>query len=159
MRSMEECDGYRSLLAAVEKDELKSPGHHDYRGKLQWVIERVKYYADKMGVDAADLLDAWEKQRNYWYMNYYQDCNQPLIDEGKVRVFSTVDDLMSAIGDKGFRCPKCDGVSRDPYCCTCEGCDWTAFGLFRTLGKGVTVVVVEKLQSNHIFMPIAWEER
>lgn len=164
-----DCDGYRKLLAAVEYDETKKPRFHDYRGKLNWIVNRAKHYAEKTGLSPEAILDAWDAGRNYWYMNYFQDANQPLLDAANVRVFQTVDEIWQSIGDKGFRCPYCNGVSKDPSKCDSglqvkrlngkglETCNWKAYGLFRDLGKGVHLFCVEKMRSQLIFMPIAWE--
>jgi hypothetical protein len=97
-------------------------------------------------------------------MNYYQDCNQPMINSERVRVFETRDDLLQSIGKTGFRCPACDGVSTSPYECTSgkemskgKICDWKVYGLFGDLGKGVFVYLKDSLRGDTIFMPVAWE--
>lgn len=158
-----DCEGYRKLLAAVERDESQSRGGHNYRGKLAWVVARAKHYAEKTGLSAESILDSWESRRTYWYMNYYQECEQPEIKGDNVRVFETVADLLASIGKEGFRCPMCSGVSKSPYECDSglkvdgKTCDWKVYGLFRDLGKGVSVFVKEKLKGESLFMPVAWE--
>jgi hypothetical protein len=159
-----DCEGYKKLLAAVEDDERKSPGFHDYRGKLEWAVDRAYHYAEKTGIPVEDILTAWENQRRYWYMNFYQDSNQPLLTGDRVRVFNTIDSLQAAIGDGGFRCPRCGGISKSPYECDSgqemepgQVCDWKVYGLFRDLGKGAFVFVKEKMRGQIIFMPVAWE--
>lgn len=167
-----DCPGFKRLSEAVEKDASESKSH-DYRGKLAWVVERAQHYAEKTGLAAADILDAWEARRDYWYMNYYQDANQPEIQSDKVRVFETVDELRAAIGNSGFRCPHCKGLTTNPYECNSgvklklklmngsgkpEPCNWKGYGLFGHMGKGICVFVKSELAANHIFMPIAWEE-
>jgi hypothetical protein len=165
MKVIEESEGYKKLLASVERDEKESPNHHDYRGKFSWAIERANHYAEKTGLEAADILDSWEKDRSYWYMNYYQDANQPEIKSDTVKVFETLDDLRESIGKEGFRCPACGGVSKDPYVCNSgklfdkKVCDWKAYGLFGTLDKGVAIYVKSELKGETIFMPIAWEKK
>jgi hypothetical protein len=158
--------GYAKLLAAVERDEETSPGVHDYRGKLAWVTSRAEHYARIAGLRPTDVLDAWERDRDYWYMNYYQDCNQPEIEGDAVRVFDTPEDARLAVGASGFRCPACGGVSKSPYECDTgldmhpgETCDWKSYGLFRTLGKGVHVFVKSEMKIQEIFMPIEWEPK
>ena len=162
---IEECEGYKKILAAVERDEEKSPHFHDYRGKLNWVIERAKHYSEKTGIPESDILDSWEKGRSYWYMNYYQECNQPRLDSEKGRIFETQDELLQSIGNYGFRCPMCGGVSMSPYKCTSgnemskgQVCDWNVGGLLRDLGKGVFIFVKDKMRGETIYMPLAWEE-
>jgi hypothetical protein len=154
---IEQCEGYKKLLAAVEHDEQKSPKFHDYRATLAWTVARAQHYADKTGIPASEILDAWERSRNYWYMNFYQESNQPEIKDGNVRVFDTVDSMLASVGKAGFRCPKCAGVSNSPYECSVKPCDWKVYGLFRALGKGIYVFVKEKVAGELLFMPIAWE--
>ena len=156
--SIEACDGYKSLLAAVERDETKDPKFHDYRGKLAWIVARAAHYSEKTGIPAAEILDAWERDRSYWYMNYYQDANQPSIEGNRVRVFATAKELLESIGKPEFRCPKCSGVSQSPYACTVAPCDWKVYGLFGDLGKGVYVFVKEQVRGELLFMPVRWEE-
>lgn len=168
MREITECEGYKKLLAAVESDEESSTKCHDYRGKLNWVIERAKSYAEKTGLDACDILNQWEKKRSYWYMNYYQGCNQPELNRERVRVFDSQDEFILSIGNgkDGFRCPTCGGVSKSPYRCTSgkkmskdKICDWNVGGLFHDLGKGVFVFLKDKMDGETIFMPLAWENQ
>ncbi len=163
-----ECEAYKKLISAVEADRQKWPGVHNYLGKLAWVLDRAKHYAEKTGLDACDILNSWEKERSYWYMNFYQDANQPLIEDGKVRVFETLDELHTSIGENGFRCPFCGGVSKSPYECDSgikvgEGksamvCDWKSYGLFRCMGKGIYIFVKSEMRGDHIFMPVSYEE-
>lgn len=166
--AIEECEGYKSLLADVVSDERNK--HHDYRGKFEWIIERAKHYAEKTGLTASEILNAWESKRTYWYMNFYQECNQPKIEGDSVRVFDTVDEMLTAIGNKGFRCPHCEGVSKSPYVCdsgvlvelmnakgSLNPCNWKVFGLFGHMGQGVFVYVKEKIAGEKLFKPIAWE--
>ena len=179
---IEKCQGYATLLAAVMKDVQGGEGcfnpegctysrtksfrcFHRYCDKFKWVIDRARAYAEKAGIDASAILDAWEEPRNYWYMNYYQDVNQPLLTGDRVRVFDTAEQMLESVGKSGFRCPMCKGVSKNPYQCDTglemsEGkvCDWKAYGLFGTLGQGASVYVKSQLKGETFFMPIAWEE-
>ena len=159
--AMEDSDGYKRLLAAVERDEARdrTSRSHDYRGKLAWAVARAQHYADKTGISAVDILDAWENGRDYWYMNYYQDANQPKIEGERVRVFDTVDAMLASMGKRGFRCPSCGGASSSPYECSVAPCDWKVYGLFRDCGKGVYVFVKEKVRGELLFMPLAWEKQ
>ena len=56
--NINECVGYKKLLAAVEHDEEKSKGFHGYRAKLAWIIGRAAHYSEMTGLDAADILDS-----------------------------------------------------------------------------------------------------
>lgn len=161
-----DCKGYRKLLAAVEKDESSShKSSHDYRAKLAWIVARAHHYAEKTGLTPEAILNAWEAKRDYWYMNYYQESQQPEIKGEKVRVFETVKEMMESIGTKGFRCPNCAGVSKSPYRCDTgipmskdkKPCDWKVYGLFGHMGSGVFVYVKERVCGENLFMPVAWE--
>lgn len=51
------------------------------KGWRHKAVERACHYAEKTGLSASDILDAWERGRDYWYMNFYQDGNQKGLDE------------------------------------------------------------------------------
>jgi hypothetical protein len=158
MQDIKDCDGYKKLLSEVERDERESPGFHNYRAQLSWAVSRAEAYAKKIGVEAADVLNAWEKRRNYWYMNFYQDSNQPDVEDKKFRVFESKEDLNQSVGSQGFRCPSCEGVSLNPYTCTVGGnCCWKVYGLFKDLGRGAFVFCKDLMHGETIFMPVAWE--
>jgi len=158
---LEECEGYKKLLAAVQYDLSRSQAH-DYQKKLDWVVSRANHYAEKTGLNSCDILNHWEQYRDYWYMNYYQDCNQPLMGE-KVLVFDTVAQIQE-MAKQGFRCPSCNGISKSPSNCDTgikikkAVCDWKAYGLFRTMGKGVHIFCKENFVLMEVFMPVAYEK-
>lgn len=154
-----ECEGYKKLIAAIEHDEKQSPGFHDYRGKLDWIVARAEHYADKTGISSSDILDAWENDRDYWYMNYYHDSRQPEIKGDNVRVFDTLDALRDALGENPkFRCPSCKEISSNPYeCDASDKCDWKSYGLFGCLGCGIYIFVKSELRGQKLFKPVAWE--
>lgn len=161
--------GYEKLSHAVKKDCEERGGvfcpdgcckcnqkcFHDYCNKFKWVIDRAKAYGEATGLNWEDILDSWEDDRSYWYMNYYQDCNQPEIKGGNVKVFDTMEDFRKAIGEMLFRCPSCGKIVTNPY--ECKVCGWKVYGLFKNMGKGVFVYVKERLKGENIFMPISWE--
>ena len=139
---------------------------HKYCDKFKWVIDRAKQYADKTGLNWEDILNKWEEDRDYWYMNYYQECNQPSMTGSTVKIFDSLEDLRKSIGNRGFRCPCCGGVSTSPYECNSgikrsDGtiCNWKSYGLFKTLGKGASVFVKDQLHGETFFMPVAWEAK
>lgn len=139
----------------------ESPDCHRSRvcDKFKWIMDRATHYAYKTGLSVGEILDAWEEDRSYWYVNYYQGANQPRIKGDSVRVFDTVDDLWTSVKNPEFRCPACGKISGDPYDCTQMDCNWKSYGLFGTMGKGVTVFIKEKVKILHMFMPVAWETK
>ncbi len=158
-----DCVGYRKLVASVEGDEKRWPSDKRPRESLHWAVARAQHYADKTGLTPESILDAWEAQRDYWHVNFYQEANQPAIIGDRVRVFETQADLLASVGKPEFRCPACGGVSKSPYTCDSgkkvsgKVCDWKSWGLFGCVGKGVSVFVKEKVRVETFFMPVAWE--
>lgn len=136
---------------------------HRYCDKFKWIIERAKKYGERLGIPWENILDSWEEDRRYWYMNYYQECNQPQINSAHTRIFDTQEEFLNSLGRKEFRCPACSGVTTNPYECnsgTISGgkpCNWKVYGLFGDMGKGVFVYCKDKLKGETIFMPLAWE--
>jgi hypothetical protein len=168
--------GYKKLKAEVIKDCLKGQGcfningcnqkqsgcFHRYCDKFKWVIDRAKHYSYRTGLPIVEILDEWERDRNCWYMGYYQNGNIPKLHGKQVIVMDTMDDF-NAIKGQGFRCPSCNGISKDPQTCDTgiikyNGiCDWKSYGLFRTLGKGAYLFIKERVIGIEIFYPIAFE--
>lgn len=126
----------------------------EYCNKFKWVVDRAKQYAEKTGISYTQIIEGWERDRAYWFLSYYQDCNQPEIKNGRVRIFETVQDFYSSLEDKGFRCPSCGVETKAPHKCSCG---WCSYGLFGTMGKGITVFIKENMAMSEIFMPVAWE--
>jgi len=155
----------KEFNCSLSEDGCKNPEckcSHKYCDKFKWVIDRANHYAEKLNMSASEILDIWEKDRTYWYMNYYQDANQPLLDNIEdVYVYETNADVIKSFGNKGFRCPACKGVSSHPQICDSKIkvnnkiCDWKSFGLFQ-FGL-VTVVVKRPFSITKIFKPINWE--
>lgn len=76
--------GYKSLKAAYIKDVQDIQRHkypmrkkEELLAKFNWVIGRAMYYAHRNGRPIGNILWSWESDRNYWWLNYYQDSNQP----------------------------------------------------------------------------------
>lgn len=156
--------GRESLRKAVQRDiNSKARSAEELWEHYDWVIKRAEHYAEKTGLHVDEILNAWEEDRNYWHLNYYQESNQPEIKGDDVRVFDTVKEMLDSIGDKKFRCPACNQITTNPYECNSghvtqeKICDWKSYGLFGTMGKGATVFVKEKIKIDTFFMPIAWE--
>jgi len=147
-----------------EKFNVNGGGRGDRcSSKFRWVIDLVRHYEHHLKIPAADILDALERQRSYGYMNYYQEANFPRITKN-VRVFDDEQAFYDSVGKMGFRCPACGGISRHPVRCTSgkemssgKICNWSAGGLFGTLGKGAQFVIKSTIQVVTIFMPVAWE--
>lgn len=81
-KALAKTKGYKSLKASYIYDMkgncFRKKGG-DYFRKFQWVINRAKHYAYHKNVSIETVLNGWEEKRSYWWLNYYQDCNQPKI--------------------------------------------------------------------------------
>lgn len=140
-------------------------GEKRARDLENYLRNKLEEYSNALNISQEEILEAWEKDRTYSAINYYQEANQPSINADKVKVFDTVEDLLKAIGDKQFRCPSCNGITTNPYECNSgeemskgKTCDWKVYGLFGALGKGTYVYIKDKLKGETIFTPISWEE-
>ena len=91
-KAVAQSPGYRSLKAAYTHDTQKAGQHTrpmrdkaEFYSKFQWVIGRAKHYAERQGRSLEDVLNDWEAKRNYWWLNYYQEGQQPKLPSGKSR--------------------------------------------------------------------------
>lgn len=160
--------GIESIKVSVIKDTVKSgcfnengcdktgsdnKCFHNYCNTYAWIIERAKHYAEACGLDYLSVLETWEEDRSYWYMNYYQDCNQPKINPSESQVlYSEWESQGEALygTDKHqwvFKCPSCGNeqkpaefieIDRQPNTALSNcigrykkdtGCDWSLGGL------------------------------
>ena len=138
---------------------------YDYCSKFKWIIDRAKHYSHKTGVPLEQILDIWEADRDYSFENYYQESKQPRIDSDHVYVFENSGEFIASTKGMGFRCPVCKGVSSDPQKCDTgillsggKHCNWKAYGLFGTMGKGVCVLLKDHMIPVNIFKPVAFED-
>jgi hypothetical protein len=145
---------------------------HDYCAKYKWVIERANHYAEKTGKTVDEVMKIWETDRRYWYMNYYQECNQPLLNsESIINYEDWISELKSRFGEDSkkwaFKCPNCGNVQtvqdfvdngleeyKDYVYFNCigryikdKGCDWTMGGLLK-INK---VSVMKDAKIFHVF--------
>lgn len=121
--------------------------------KFKWIIDRAKYYSSKLNIPWENILDGWEKERTYWYYNFYNHLNQPDIDEN-IKIFDTITDFNKSINGQGFRCPVCNEITQNPH--KCDDCHWELFGF---LDNNVSYIYIKDLlKSDKIFKPVAWED-
>ena len=89
-KSLANSTGYKSLKAAYIRDvheagQRSSPmrDKQEFLRHFNWVINRAKHYAVRTDTTVEEVLDGWEEKRSYWWLNYYQECNQPKLPSGK----------------------------------------------------------------------------
>ena len=126
-------------------------------------------YSSVLGISQSDLLAAFESRRDYSAINYYQAANFP--DLSGVVLLENLAEFKQRYPSHKYRCPSCGGESTNPYECNTglsvgKGkkaitCDWKAYGLFGTVGKGMRVAFrdgfLEHGKIEEIFMPIEVE--
>lgn len=150
-----------SLKMGIKTKCLKvSKCTHKYCDKYKWILDRAEEYAEVLGVSRDEVLNAWEQNRNYWYMNYYQESTFPSIksDQKVMKAHDYMKELKSRFGDNPedwkFVCPSCGhvqsigdfltiGVDSNKAYCECisrykdidgktdkKACKYTIAGLF-----------------------------
>jgi len=183
--------GIETLLAAVRSDCSKGKNcfnadgcnktpscSHRYCDKYVWIMDRAKHYAEKTGKTVADMVEIWETDRRYWYMNYYQDCNQPIIQGDSMMFYDDwIKELTERFGpdvrDWKFVCPNCGNIQSardfiannipepmDKVAFSCigryvggVGCNWSLGGLFNiakqtVIKNGIASPVFEMANKN-----------
>lgn len=181
MSEEKKLSGYEKLLRDVERDcndkqscgcfnpngcdkenqrisKYGEPGYkscfHAYCDKFKWIIDRAKQYGEVLGHPWEEILDEWENQRSYWYMNFYQECNQPELGKD-TKYFDSPKEFFESIGDKGYICPNCKKITKNAIECDNKGCDWKAYGLFFT---GTVVSYIKGYGCQRHFVPVAWKD-
>lgn len=160
--------GLESLMAAYEQSAAREPGRaEEYKRHVDWAIERAKQYAEKLDRDYTDILAKWEQNRDYWFVNYYQEANQPDLSKCGPYPVLTYDEFMNKgkeiygvdMMDWKFKCPQCGHVhslgdfqkagidiNKGLSCCASRfpelgyskpDCKWTTGGLFKIGGQFV----------------------
>lgn len=155
--------GCASLRAELERNiEDRWRTREELEKRLQWVLDRADMYAKKCHTDRETVLAAWEEDRDYWWLNYYQERKQP--DLSKVDVMTL--DEWEADGkrrfgedflDWKFKCPACgyvqtprqfkeSGIEPEKAYFNCASrydiggkkiCKWTTGGLLNLGGRYV----------------------
>lgn len=147
----------KQYLIDYAENGKKCSNKCEYCQKFKWAIDRAKHYGEKLEIPWKEVMRSWDEDMNYWYMNYYQECNQPKIESNNVFVFESVEEMREKIGTE-FICPCCKGVSTNPYECNSgvkikgnKICDWKSYGLFQF---GLAFIYCKKeRKSTKCFMP------
>lgn len=156
-------------LIAKIVEQSRGTGEDCARRTEAFVRKMLTEYSAKLGLSQSSILEALEKRRDYCAPNFYQEANFPSLD--KVRIFADQSELKAAIPSLRFTCPACNAISTDPYECNSgkpmlgkggkpsnEICNWKAYGLFRTFGKGLRFTIKEgfldRPKIDEIFMPV-----
>lgn len=164
MRTTEPKKGLESLSSDYHYWLEREPGRKElWRQKYEWALNRAEQYAARLGTDRETVLEAWEEDRDYWYVNYYQECNQPDLTGmiGAVTLAEWLAEGERLYGkeklDWRFRCPACGHVQTirqfkeaglNPelaylHCASRHhlggkaNCKWTIGGLLRVGGRYV----------------------
>ena len=160
----EDGPGLKELRELAEDDLKRGNIYVGPLEKIEWIIERAKHYQLKTEKPYQEIIDTWVSKKNYWYINYFQEANQPLITGEDVYLFENIEEAKESFKELGFRCPRCGGISKSPKECDTnividkKTCDLKSYGLFGTLGKGVTIILKDTISIENIFKPIAYEK-
>lgn len=133
-----------------------------------YIINKCNEYSKFLDLSPLEVFQALEKSRTYSYPNFYQESNQPSFNDDRVFLFDTQADLLASVQQKkGFICPSCGGITMKSSMCNLKNseggrCNWKAYGLFGTLGKGIHIAVkdgfAERAIIQEIFLPVAMRD-
>lgn len=150
------------LKAAARKTWHGDEGEKRAAELEKFLISMLAEYSEVLGLPQAEILDAIEKVRDYSVVNFYQRSNFPILKE--VSLYRNLADFRQHYPSGRYTCPACSGVSTNPYECDSgieangKKCDWKAYGLFGTMGKGLRVAFTEDFlrrpRVDEIFMPV-----
>ena len=157
------------LKIPVEEARASWPGSTgDERAERveAFIRKRVDQYSERLGFTPIEILTAFQKAKDVNAPNYYQQAVIP--DIADVIIFENAKEFRECFPSRRYVCPGCDGISTNMTVCdsgkpmnNSEPCDWKAFGLFGTLGKGFRFLVkegfLEKSVVYEIFKPIELE--
>lgn len=178
----------KELLSQIKKNihgvtPTKPNGHKNWISEKQassiirCALGAATHYAKVLNLTTQEVLNAFENNRTYWAVNYYQRSKFPKLTNKNVHVFENINAAHDAMKSKKFRCPSCNGISTDPYNCNANTpantksgiCDWKAFGLFGCLGKGFNFIIKDEFLDGTlldgtpvittIFMPLEFEKK
>lgn len=134
-----------------------------------FIRNRVAQYSEILGFTPIEILTAFQKAKNVNAPNYYQQAIIP--DIAGVTIFENAKEFRECFPSRRYVCPSCEGISTNMTVCDSgkpmnnsgEICDWKAYGLFGTLGKGFRFLVkegfLEKSVVYEIFKPIELESQ
>ncbi|MGR5328590.1 hypothetical protein [Photobacterium damselae] len=158
----------QDLMNAINKmcDSINNCDSHKDR-TINFIVKKCNEYSEALDLTPLEVFNAMEKARTYSYPNYYQEANFPDLTEPNVFLFKSMTELQETVKkENGFICPACDGISTSATRCNCKKddgteCDWAAYGLFRTMGKGIYIAVKDEFVAHpivqEIFVPVAMQ--
>ena len=129
----------------------------------EFIRSKTSQYAERLGFTPDHILASMEAARRVTAPNHYQEAYYPNI-EGVI-VFDNAKEYHECFPSHRFLCPSCEGISTDATVCDSgvvdkngDPCDWKAYGLFGTLGKGFRFVMKDSFLKEaivyEIFKPI-----
>ena len=74
--------GYKSMKATVAEEAQQSARRKRvpdirYQQVFEFAINRAKHYSHVTGISIENILNAWEEQRTYSFLNYYDTYRKP----------------------------------------------------------------------------------
>lgn len=159
---------YLEMLAECERSWHGEEGIRR-RERVKNLVEKVcREYGDAFGLTKGQIFASLEAERTYSAVNYYQEANFPALNG--VTIYDDLAHFQSVVGDRGFRCPRCKHVSKNPYECDSgaemepgKRCDWKSYGLFRCLDGGHTALLRSEFPKHvrpvTIFKPVSLEDK
>lgn len=157
----------QTAIEALQKKESWSDPESVKRF-AKTITEICEHYAAFFNKKPIEIFKLIESKRDYSYPNYWQWANFPKLES--VNIYETKQDLLDDVKPElGFRCPRCKGITMDPYECKSgkemekgKICDWKVYGFFKST-TDFKIIVKDKFfedgaQVERVFLPISKEK-
>jgi hypothetical protein len=128
----------------------------------KFIRTKTAHYAEHLGFTPYHILESMEATRHITAPNHYQEANYPSL--AGVFIFDSLKEYRECFPSHRFTCPSCGSISTGSSTCDSgvivggKPCDWKAYGLFGTLGKGFRFVLKDKFLKEalvyEIFKPV-----
>jgi hypothetical protein len=169
----------KTLSGIIDSVDKRREGTYFFEALTRIITQFTNEWAEKLNLDANDILEALEKTRHAKGTNLacYYISSTTFIPKKNVTIFKNQKHMMQVIKKQEFRCPACKEISTSPYTCNSDAkkkidltnekiknavCDWSSSGLFGCLDGGFSFTFLENFLEHPrietIFMPVALEK-
>jgi len=146
---LRDADMLNEIILEVYNGWPGKTGEERVIGCIKFISERIPQYSNIIGKSDLEFLTTYAKARRVNYTNWFNDSYLP--DLSNVIILDTIQSFRDKFPSGKYICPCCDGETTDYQECNSgievdgRKCNWKVYGLFGDLGKGVRVIIKDKM--------------